>query len=142
MSILITNRSTSSAPSTPAMTFSVSTSTSTGSSTTPLIYTNIINDSNSGYNITDGRYTIPVGGSGMWHFSSTMYLGPSSADLDLYQNGVQVAQGTNSIVSEVAVLSADFVVAVGDIIDIRPGSAGGTASGPSYINMFSGFLIK
>jgi hypothetical protein len=142
MSILITNKPGSgSGGGTPPVGFSVNTSTTAASATQPIIFSVINTDSNSGYNSGTGRYTIPSGQAGLWNFSAGIFVGATATDVDLYLNGSKVYQGSNTIAStSVAVISTSFTVAVGDIVDIRPG-ASSTATGSNFLNYFSGFKV-
>jgi hypothetical protein len=122
------------------VTFSVNSSNTAVSTTQPFIYSSVLNDSNSGYNATTGKYTIPAGQAGMWSFSFTAYVG-GSLTCGIYQNGTIIQQGTVMSVSTSGVGSYNVPVAVGDVIDIRPQAGTGTATGTGTINQFSGFKI-
>lgn len=115
--------------------FSADTSTTAATTSAPYIYTNVLNDSHSGYAVGTGRYTIPAPGFYLVH--GQIYVGSTSITAYVYLNAASIAQGENISTSSQAsgvTLMRRFVT--GDILDIRP-DANATAAGDFKINRFS-----
>jgi hypothetical protein len=115
-----------SGPATIAATESVNmvynTSTTAGSASVNYIYTNKIRDSHNGYNVTTGKYTVPV--SGFYSVCAGINsAGAVTADLGIRQNGTVIFYG-----GEIGALTNMAVAGMwpfnaGDIIDVVPTSA-------------------
>lgn len=120
--------------------FSVNTSTTAASTTTPFVYTATDSDTNGGYNASNGRYTVQV--SGKWTFGATMFTGATATFVSIYKNGTLISQGTQTIANTAAAnvtYTGTFVA--GDIVDIRPG-ASATASSGGVVNNFWGYRLS
>jgi hypothetical protein len=120
--------------------FSVNTSTTAASTTQPIIYTNVLENSHGSYDVATGRFTCKIPGT--YFFEATGYFGGTTAYLTIYKNGSTFKQGTQTVAgAEAAVVSGSMPLIVGDIVDIRPNTSA-TASGGAVLNFFTGFMIQ
>lgn len=101
-----------------------------------IVFPSVDWDTNSAYNSSTGRFTVPTGGAGYYHVNT--YINASSgATIMIYKNG---SSDSNMCNSGGGVFSGSGVVKVadGDIIDIRPNASIG-ASGSGCFLSFTRF---
>jgi len=124
---------------TEVVSFDANTSTTAGSTSTPLLFTVINDNSHGAYSSSTGKFTAPY--PGLYHFSVGAYFGSTSSSVRLYKNGTYIRQGSQSSLTNVSVLSTELKLVAGDTVEVRP-DASATANGSPEINFFSGFKIK
>jgi hypothetical protein len=121
--------------------FSVNTSTTSASTSSPFVYSVIADDSAGAYNSSTGQYKIPR--AGRWSFTGGFYAGATASNSQMYKNGSLLIGGTLSTASSSVpgVVSYEGPFNVGDLIDIRPNNSA-TASGGATLNYFFGSLVQ
>lgn len=124
---------------TEVVSFDANTSTTAGSTSTPLLFTVINDNSHGAYSSATGKFTAPY--PGIYHFSVGAYFGSTSTSVRLYKNGTYIKQGSQSSLTSVSVLSTELKLIAGDTVEVRP-DASATANGSPELNFFSGFKIK
>jgi hypothetical protein len=125
--------------------FRVDTTTQTVSSEAVLVFTNSVFDSASGYNTSNGKYTIPSGQGGYWWFQANANIGASYTGMyfNLKVEGTNKLRGVTGNASLGCVhLSGILNVSAADeiTVSLELGSSQGLASG-AYMNAFSGFKL-
>lgn len=119
--------------------FSANSSTTAATTSTPFIYTNVLDNTGSMYNAATGVATAIV--AGFYSLVGTAYdVGNHS--INVYKNGVRITQGaTLGTSANSSQVSWNGPLNAGDTVEIRPNS-NVTAAGQAWLNTFSGFLVK
>ena len=121
---------------------------------TKVTWDNVVNDSNSGFSISDNRYTVPSGQGGIYQISFTNYMGGASASFNyhqtrLYKNGSHLSpysieynddgfntEAYNPCMSLCVSLAAGDYIEVYGRLDVNSGDV--TIAGE---NVFTGFKL-
>ena len=121
---------------------------------TKVTWDNVVNDSNSGFSISDNRYTVPSGQGGIYQISFTNYMGGASASFNyhqtrLYKNGSHLSpysieynddgfntEAYNPCMSLCVSLAAGDYIEVYGRLDVNSGNV--TIAGE---NVFTGFKL-
>ncbi len=121
--------------------FSVNTSTSSVSTSSPFVFTNVVDNTHGAYSTSTGVFTAPY--RGFYFFTATYYTGATSNQGVFYKNGTtQVAQGIATVSSaQVGNISYGLTLNAGETIELRAITSA-TASGGAILNNFTGFLVK
>jgi hypothetical protein len=103
----------------------------------PIIFTNLVYDTNSGYNSGTGQYIIPSGQGGYWKFGGTFQIsGSAPGNLYVSKNGsimdYLTTAGQANVIGDVFSGWTEFNVSVGDAITWQTDS-NDTFSGVSYL---------
>jgi C1q domain len=100
--------------------------------TTIVVFGTVETDSDSAYNATTGRYTVPAGKGGQYVIASNVaYQGAlfTTTQMAIFTNAVEMkrAQIVSSLTGATQSVAATLVLAAGDIIDIRVNQNSGGA---------------
>tara|TARA_B100000029_G_scaffold406212_1_gene406788 strand:+ start:545 stop:1396 length:852 start_codon:yes stop_codon:yes gene_type:complete len=125
--------------------FRVDTTTQTVGSEAVLVFTNSIFDSASGYDTSNGKYTIPSGQGGYWWFQANANIGSSYTGMyfNIKVEGANKLRGVTSNASAGAVHCSGIInVSAGDEVTValELGTSQGLSS-TAYTNAFSGFKL-
>ena len=125
--------------------FRVDTTTQTVGSEAVLVFTNSIFDSASGYNTSNGKYTIPSGHGGYWWFQANANIGSSYTGMyfNIKVEGANKLRGVTSNASAGAVHCSGIInVSAADEVTValELGASQGLSS-TAYTNAFSGFKL-
>jgi len=125
--------------------FRVDTTTQTVGSEAVLVFTNSIFDSASGYDTSNGKYTIPSGQGGYWWFQANANIGSSYTGMyfNIKVEGANKLRGVTSNASAGAVHCSGIInVSAGDEVTValELGASQGLSS-TAYTNAFSGFKL-
>jgi hypothetical protein len=125
--------------------FRVDTTTQTVGGEAVLIFTNSVFDSASGYNNTNGKYTIPSGQGGYWWFQANANISASYTGMyfNLKVNGTNKLRGVTGNASLGCVhLSGILNVSAADEITVALELGASQAlAGTAYMNAFGGFKL-
>lgn len=124
---------------TEVVSFDANTSTTAGSTSTPLLFTVINDNSHGAYSAATGKFTAPY--PGRYFFTAAGYFSATAASVRIYKNGTYLKQGNQSSSTSVSTVSHTLNLIAGDTIEIRP-DVSATANGSLELNTFSGFRIK
>lgn len=118
--------------------FSVNTSTTSASTSAPFIFTNVVDNTGSGYNVSTGIFTAPV--AGYYMFAAGVNAG-GAFQLNILKNGSVLVSGTNGAASVPSTVSNALLLAANDTIQVRP-NVPAAAAGGAALTYFSGFLVS
>lgn len=108
------------------------TSTTAAGTGTPAIFTNVVRNTGSAYNVSTGVTTVPS--AGFYMVTATIYSGANVNASVIYQNGTGVYQGVVNVANTgPAVVTCMLDCAANDTIDVRPTSSV-TLTGGSTLN--------
>lgn len=121
--------------------FDANTSTTSGTTSVPYIFTNEVLDTHNAYNTSDGKFTVPTGQGGLYHISAGVNVGGAFL-LSLYKNASLLKSGADSGGAGVpSHLSVIVLLAAGDVMELRP-NTNTTATGGATLNYFSGYRVR
>ena len=115
-----------------------------GASTT-IVWNNVVRDTESAYNTSTGKYTIPSGLTGLWWFGASV-LSQSTAytEITLDVDGVGTFNGRNAspnAVNSCAQISAAYYATAGDEILIKTEASSSAYGTGSRFSFWTGYFI-
>lgn len=119
--------------------FSANTSSTAATTSSPFLFTNIVDNTHGAYSAATGRVTILF--PGFYCFGGSIYSNFSAYSVDLYKGSTRTKEGTLGGVSSVSAVHHCLPAVAGDTFELRP-NGNVTGNSAARTDTFYGYLVK